>query len=82
MDFRCRLQLKEGLLLLIMPSLHLMALLLEHFSIVLGNVGVGGGRHDDTETRAKNFLFCLCIVDLGTITGFSGKPNRTLKAQS
>jgi len=30
----------------------------------------------------KNFLFCLCIVDLGTITGFLDKPNRTLKAQS
>jgi len=34
--------------------------------------------NNDTETRAKNFLFCLCIVDLGTITGFLGKPNRTL----
>jgi len=51
------LQLKEGLLLLLMPSLHLMALLLEQFSVVLRNVGGGGGRHNDTETRAKNFLF-------------------------
>jgi len=38
----------------------------------------GGRRHADTETRAKNFLFCLCIVDLDTIIGFSGKPNKTL----
>ena len=37
----------------------------------------------------KNFLFCLCIIDLGTIMGFSdklnrtpNKLNRTLKAQS
>jgi len=45
-------------------------------------VGRGRGRHNNTETRAKNFLFCLCIVDLGTIIGFSDKPNRTLKAQS
>jgi len=73
------LQSKEGLLLLLMPSLHLTALLLEHFSVVLENVGVGGGRHNDTGTRAKNFLFCLCIVDLGTITGSSGKPNKTFK---
>ena len=29
----------------------------------------------------KNSLFCLCIVDLGTIMGFLGELNRTLKAQ-
>ena len=28
----------------------------------------------------KKLLFHLCIVDLGIIMGFSGKPNRTLKA--
>ena len=60
-----------------MPSLHLPALLLEHFSIVLGKVGVGRGRHDNTETRAKNSLFHLYIVDLGTIMEFLDKPNRT-----
>ena len=38
---------------------------------------VGEDIMNDTETRAKNFFFCLCIVDLGTITGFSDKPNRT-----
>ena len=81
MGFCCLLQLKEGLLLLLMPLLHLMALLLEHLSVILWNVGRGRGRHNDMET-AKNFLFCLCIVDLGTITGFLDKPNRTLKAQS
>jgi len=59
-----------------------MVLLLEHFSIVLRNVREGGKRHNDTETRAKNFLFCLCIVDLGTIIRFLDKPNRTSKTQS
>ena len=58
----CLLQLKEGLLLLLMPLLHLIALLLEHFSIVLGKVKVGEGRHDNTETRVKklSFLFMYC----------------------
>ena len=61
-----------------MPSLHLMVLLFEHFSVILGNVRVGGERHDNTETRAKKLSFSIYIfVDLGTITGFSGKPNRT-----
>ena len=73
---------KEGLLLLLMLSLHFMALLLEHFSIVLRNVRGVGERHNDTEIRAKNFFFHLCIVDLGTIMGFSDKLNRTSKAQS
>ena len=76
------LQLKEGLLLLLMLSLHLTALLLKHFSIVLGNVRVGRRRHGNTEIRAKNFSFHLCIVDLSTIMGFLAKLNRTSKAQS
>jgi len=76
------LQSKERLLLLFMPLLHLMVLLLKHFSIVLRNVGEGGKRHNDIETRAKNFLFYLCIVDLGTIMGFLDKPNKTSKTQS
>ena len=29
------------------------------------------------QSKKKNFLFCLCIVNLGTIMGFSDKPNRT-----
>jgi len=74
------LQSKEGLLLLLMILLHLTALLLKQFSIVLRNVGGDGGRHNNTETRVRNFFFCLYIVDLGTIMGFSDKPNRTLKA--
>jgi len=62
MGFRCLLQSKEGLLLLLMLLLHLTALLLEHFSIVLGNVRVGGGKHDNTEKRAKklSFPFIYC----------------------
>ena len=47
---------------------------------MLRNVREGRERHDDTETRAKNILFHLCIVNLGTIMGFSDKPNRTSKA--
>jgi len=89
MGLCCLLQLKEGLLLLLMPSLHLIALLLEYFSVVLRNIGEDRRRHDNTKARVKNFLFCLCIVDLGTITKFLDKPNktlnklnRTLKAQS
>jgi len=72
---------KEGLLLLLMPSLHFTVLLLEHFSVVFGNIRGGEGRHDDTETRAKNFIFCLYIINLGTIMGFSDKLNKTSKAQ-
>jgi len=36
------------------------------------NVGGGGKRYDDAEEKLKTFLFCLCIVDLGTITEFFG----------
>jgi len=73
---------KEELLLLLMPSLHFIILLLKHFNVVLRNIGVGGRKHNDIGTRAKNFFFCLCIVDLGTITEFLDKLNRTSKAQS
>ena len=79
MSLCCLLQLKKELLLLLMPLLYLTALLLEHFSVVLRNVRGGRERHDNTETRAKIFIY-LCIVDLGTIMGFPDKPNRTLKA--
>jgi len=54
-----------------------MVLLLKYFSVILRNVRKGGGRHNDIETRAKNFFFHLCVVDLGTIMGFSDKLNRT-----
>jgi len=77
----CLLQIKEGLLLLLVLSLHFMVLLLEHFSIMLRNIGGDRKRHDDTETRAKNILFHLCIVDLSTIIGLSDKPNRISKTQ-
>jgi len=58
-----------------------MALLLEHFSVVLRNVREGRKRYDNTETRVKNFFFYLCIVDLGTIMRLLDKLNRTSKAQ-
>ena len=66
---------KERLLLLLVPLL-----LIKHFNIVLRNVGEGVGRYNDTEIIAKNFLFCLCIINLGIITGLSDKLNRTSKA--
>jgi len=69
--------LDQKLLLLLMSLL-----LFKHFGIVLGNIGEGGGRHDDTEAKVKTFLFYLCIVDLGIITGFLDKFDRTSKAQS
>ena len=60
--FCCLLQSKEGSLLLLMSSLHLPALLLEHFSVILGKVGVGGRRHNDTETRVKNSFFSVYVL--------------------
>jgi len=44
---------KEGLLLLLVLSLHFMALLFEHFSVVLRNVREGRRRHDNTEEKTK-----------------------------
>jgi len=61
MGFCCLLQSKEGLLLLLMPLLHLTALLLKHFGVVLRNVGRGRRRHDSTGTRKKtSFSFMYC----------------------
>jgi len=78
----CSLQMKEGLLLLFMLLLHFTVLLFKHFSVILRNIRGSRGRHNDTEIRAKNFFFHLCIVNLSTITEFLDKLNRTLKAQS
>jgi len=71
-----------SVLLLLVFLLYLLLLLFKHIGIILRNVGGGRGRHNNTETRAKNFLFHLYIIDLGTITGFLDKLNRTSKAQS
>jgi len=79
MGFHCLLQSKEGLLLFLMLSLYLMTLLFKYFNVILENVGVDREKYGNIETRAKNFSFHLCIVDLGTITGFLAKPNRTSK---
>jgi len=46
----------------------------------LRNVGGDRRRYNDIEAKIKNFLFCLCIVDLDTITGFLDKFNKTSKA--
>ena len=55
-----------------MPLLHFLPLLFKHLSVVLGDVGVNRGGHNDTEEKQKTSLFCLCIVDLGTIMEFFG----------
>ena len=47
-----------------------MVLLFEYISVMLGDVRGSRKRYDDAEEKAKTFLFCLCIVNLGTITGF------------
>ena len=65
-----------------MLLLHFIALLFEHFSIILRNVRESRERHDDTEEKMKSFLFCLYIVYLDTIIEFLDKFNRTSKAQS
>ena len=65
-----------------MSPLYFLPLFFEHFSVVLGDVRGDGERHGDIEEKVKTFLFCLYIVDLGTIMGFLNKFNRTSKAQS
>jgi len=42
----------------------------------------GVGEDMTVQEQEKKLLFHLCIVDLGTITEFLDKLNRTLKAQS
>ena len=69
------------LLLFFVPPLYLLMLLFKHLGIGLGNIGENERKHDNIEERWKNFLFYLCIVDLGTITGSFDKLNRTSKAQ-
>jgi len=53
-----------------MSSLYFIALLFKYLSIILKDIKENGGKHGDTEEKTKTSLFCLCIVDLGTITGF------------
>jgi len=46
------------------PLLLLVSLLLfKDLGVMLWNVGVGRGRHNNTKTRVKNFLLHLYIVD-------------------
>ena len=61
-------QLDVTLLLLFLISL----LYFKHFGIILGDVGGNRRRHSNIEEKAKTFLFCLCIVDLGAIMEFFG----------
>jgi len=60
------------LLLLFVPSLYFLLLLFKHLGVILKNIGENEKRHSDIEEKAKTFLFCLCIVNLGTIMGFFG----------
>ena len=45
-------------------------LLFKYVGVMLGDIRGGGRRHDVIEEKAKIFLFCLYIVDLGTIMEF------------
>jgi len=56
--------------LLLMSSLHFIALLFKHFNDVLRDVEENREKHDDIEEKAKTSLFCLYIVNLGIISGF------------
>jgi len=64
-----------------MSLLHFLLLFFEHFGVILEDVRENGRRHGDIEKKAKKFLFHLYIVNLGTITGFLNKFNRTSKTQ-
>jgi len=48
-------------LLLLVSLLYFLPLLLKHFSIVLGNVGGDGKRHDDIKAKEK-VLFSVYIL--------------------
>jgi len=53
-----------------MLLLYFPTLLFKHIGIMLGDVREDGRRHNIVEEKTKTFLFCLYIVNLGTITGF------------
>jgi len=53
-----------------MSPLYFSSLLFEYLGIILENVRGDGGKHGDIEEKAKTFLFCLYIFDLGTIMRF------------
>ena len=72
MGLYCLFQTNQEPLLLLVLLLHFLVLLFKHVSVVLGDVGGGGERHDDVEKKIKTFLFCLYIIDLGTIMEFFG----------
>ena len=65
-----------------MSLLYFLLLFFEYFNIVLGDVGKNERRYGNIEEKVETFLFCLYIIDLSTITEFSDKFNRSLKAQS
>jgi len=64
-----------------MSPLYLLVLLFQHIGIILENIKGNKKRYDNIEERQKFFLFCLYIVDLGTIIGSLDKLNKTLKVQ-
>jgi len=53
---------KEGLLLLLIPLLHFMALLFKHFSIMLRNIGEGRKRHNNAEEKTKTFFSIYVLL--------------------
>jgi len=44
-------------LFLFMPLLYFLVLLFKHISVILGNTGRNGRRHDNIEERQKKFFF-------------------------
>jgi len=70
MDLSYFFQMSKKLLLLLISLLYFIVLLFKHLGVILRNVRENGGKHGDIEEKVKTFLFCLYIVDLGTITGF------------
>jgi len=62
MGLYCLLQMKEGLLLLLIPSLYFMVLLFKHFSIMLRNVGEGRERHNNVEEKTKTFFSIYVLL--------------------
>jgi len=62
----------QELLLFLVSSLHFTSLLFKYLSIILRNIGRDDRRHGDIEEKTKTSLFCLYIVDLGTIMELFG----------
>ena len=50
--------------------LYFIALLFKHLDVILRDIRENREKHGDIEEKVKTFLFCLCIIDFGTIIEF------------